>query len=124
MSTIEDLLSKQKEISDKILALTSELNKVQMEIQNEILSLPKIYGRCIKELKCPHNSDWDNYHPTTESTTIYVGDFIEFFRYPLSDFVAFKVNDGEYFNVLYSEEYFEFSGVVPEKIRSDYWQQI
>lgn len=87
----------------------NDLQKVQRDLMQEVLKemqkLPIIYGRCKKELKCDHRSDEFN---TSDSTTIEVGDVIEFFRYPLYDHVSFNPSYGEYFDVPYSEEYFDF----------------
>lgn len=87
----------------------NDLQKIQrdlmQEVYKEMQKLPMIYGRCKKELKCDHQS---NDFKASDSTTIKVGDVIEFFRYPLYDHVSFNPSSGEYFDVPYSEEYFDF----------------
>lgn len=83
----------------------AEDDTLQRKINDEMYKLPMIYGRCIKELVCHHQSDQYN---TSDTTTIKVGDVIEFFRYPQYNSITFHPNCGEYFEVPYSEEYFEF----------------
>lgn len=105
MTTLEKLLDQQKKLRGTIQFLVEQDNELQKGINREVLMLPMIYGRCIKQLECWHQSDQ---HNTSESTVIHVGDVIEFFRYPLYDHVTFHPYSGEWFDVPYSTEYFEF----------------
>jgi len=110
MTTLEKLLDQQKKLREAIQFLTEQDNELQKGINREVLMLPMIYGRCIKELKCTHSSNCDNYHPP-ESTVIHVGDVIKFFRYPLEgvkSIVTLNINSGEWIEIPYSTEYFEF----------------
>lgn len=85
--------------------LQAALFKVENDIYKEEEKLPYIYGRCIKQLICHHQSD---YHKADDETTISIGDVILFFKYPHSKYTSVNVNSWEYFHIPYSEEYFDF----------------
>lgn len=102
---LKNLLQKSQELTKRISSLERELNETQHLIYNETKKFPSIYGRCIKELKCHHQSYEFN---TSDSTIIKVGDIIEFSNHPLENHVTFNPNSGEYFDVPRSNEYFSF----------------
>ena len=105
MTRLDELLHQQKELRASIQSLREQDMKLQRQINDEVYLLPMIYGRCIKELVCDHQSDQ---HNASDSTTIHVGDVLEFFRYPLHDRITFHPCGGEWFDVPFSTEYFEF----------------
>lgn len=99
------LLRKSAELTTRINLLQREMTDLEHSICAETKKFPKIYGRCIKELKCHHQSYEFN---TSDVTIIKVGDIIEFSNHPLKDDVSFNPNSGEYFNVPRSNEHFSF----------------
>jgi hypothetical protein len=102
---IKTKLAMHSSIHEAIGRLQSVQNTLMQEIYTEVQKLPTIYGRCKKELSIDHQSYEIN---STGSTVIKVGDIIEFFKYPISDHVSFNPSCSEYFDVPYSEEYFDF----------------
>jgi len=102
---IESMLEEIEAIDRKIDVLRNQKSAIQRKIQDKICDLPMIYGRCIKKLVCYHQSD---FHNTSDTTTIEVGDVLQFFRYPNRDSITFYPSGGEYFYVPCSKEHFEF----------------
>ena len=102
---LKDLLQKLQELTTKISSLEREKNELQHSIYKETQKFPIIYGRCIKELQCHHQS-WE--FNTSDFTTIKVGNIIEFSNHPLKDHVTFNPNSGEYFDIPRSNEHFSF----------------
>jgi hypothetical protein len=105
IQSIRALLTRQEIIDNKLHSLQMKQLKIQGEIQFLVCSLPMIYGKCKKELVCHHQSDEFNCY---EKTVINPGDIIEFFRFPLENSIRIKPQYGEYFDIPYSEEYFDF----------------
>lgn len=99
------LLEQHQDIEMVMRSMQGMYSKNESRIYDEIKASPKVYGRCIKELKCVHQSD---VHKAGDVTVIKVGDVVHFGSYPLYKSVTFHPCWGEYFDVDMDPNHFEF----------------
>lgn len=99
------LLEQRKDIEMVLRSMQEMHSKNESRIYDEIKASPKVYGRCIKELECVHQSD---VHKPGDVTVIKVGDIVHFSGYPLYKSVGFIPCWGEYFDVDMDPKHFEF----------------
>ena len=102
---LKALLEQRQDIEMVLRSMQGMYSKNESRIYDEIKAGPKVYGRCIKELECTHQSD---VHKPSDTTIIKVGDVIHFSGYPLYKSVTFHPCWGEYFDVDMDPKHFEF----------------
>jgi hypothetical protein len=102
---LKALLDQRQDIEMVLRSVEGMRSKNESRIYDEIKAGPKVYGRCIKELECVHQSD---VHKPSDVTVIKVGDVVHFGSYPLYKSVTFHPCWGEYFDVDMDPKHFEF----------------